>query len=198
MGMSRIKMLTLIDLVRKRVEDNFDEADHKAYCTVLDCFIDSFLTQAETTPPDYRPMMPRARLTNIIEQINKMRSKHKAGVDPQQVINLALRKAEEKRIRRGEVCLKNAAQKDHLDLMEYLLVFTSLIRHSFTYSDQDSSAVVFKSKVNIKNLSDSLQIVTMEHQHKDLSDLYFSVIEFLRSQHNVDTLNLAKLLPQGL
>jgi hypothetical protein len=184
-GKNRIKMITMMDIIRKRLHEEFDEADHKAFSTILDCFVDSFLTQAETVPPHYEPLIPRARLANIIEQINKIGSKHKDSMRPTEAINLALTKAEQIRNSRGKVWIKNPYQKDHLDLIDFLLVLKVIIRHSFGYFEQDSSAVVFKSKVNIKNMSDSLQIVTMEYQQEELNDLYFSLIEFLKSQHNV-------------
>lgn len=111
MGKNRIKMITSIDLTVKRIEDLFDEADFKAYSTVLDCFVDSFLTQADTLPPDFLPTIARARLTSMIEQINKIGSKHKDPVNPNELISKTLQRAEQKRNEKGEVGLKTLPRK---------------------------------------------------------------------------------------
>lgn len=172
-------------MIKKRIELEIEESEQKSFSTVLDGFVDNFLSQADLLPPKFEPVMSRSRFITLLSQINHLNRESKIAIDPNEIITLALNNLDKKRAEMGDKVQMHCQKKDYLDFLEYLSVFSTFIKFSHTVKDPKDGTLVFKNKVSAKNLFDTIQIVTYEYQQEDLNQIYFMIIDFLKTQHNV-------------
>lgn len=183
-GKDRIKMITELDLMRKRIELDFDKSDQVSYAAVLDGFVDSFFSQADTPPPEFEPRLAKSRLVGLVAQINQLNTTANLYVEPDELVASTLATLDAKRQKSRQLATLKSSKKEYLDLMEYLAVLIAYIHKTNNFMGQALSAAVFRSKLSTKNLFDTVQVVTYDQQNQGLNKLYFTVIDFLRSQHH--------------
>lgn len=151
----------------------------------MDGFVDTFLSQSDILPPNFEPVLSRSRLITLLSQVNQLNKESKVSVDPNEIITATLINLDKKRSANGSRVQMHSQKKEHLDLLEYLSVFSTFISLTHNFKEAKDSALVFKNKISAKNLFDTIQIVTYEYQQEDLNQVYFMLIDFLKTQHNV-------------
>lgn len=147
--------------------------------------MDTFLTQSDILPPNFEPALSRSRFITLLSQINQLNKESKVSVDPNEIITATLIHLDRKRSANGSRVQMHSQKKEYLDLLEYLSVFSTFISLTHNFKEAKDGALVFKNKISAKNIFDTIQIVTYEYQQEDLNQVYFMLIDFLKTQHNV-------------